>query len=446
MLLSETEINTLYTCLEPIQIGQLYGPFEVDGYSRVQGLSYHFYSNYAIKTEDALDHVLRSINRDPRRGYGWWHQTWIWWCGNTYYRDLWVDDEHLDPQYGAAVFCEERAAVTNLMQVIKNCLDPQGVVDITFNYTGTKTVDVEVYTLSNWFFGGWWSWFDGFYDLEPGESFLVDGSSLAGGILTERIMMRIYDADTGKLLDTQYVRSSGEWFLEVEPGNFYGDFEILSSTLILGNGSEWDEWWGGDSSWWDWFFGFWRWGGEEYRSSSSSRCGWQPEECFDKDEAMEEQLRICSNVTLLKEAIIMLLKADDILARIAYAEAENATVQNASFNDEYMYHLKWAQRYWNRGNTEMKKGMAYNAITSFKRSWKHSILAVKWAIKEPADPDPKDSVLDPCECFDNDDCQDDFSYPWWMHWYIKYSNWGHLKKGENPEFPCEGPGLGTGCY
>ena len=121
---------------------------------------------------------------------------------------------------------EERAAVLNLMEVLKNCLKPVAVRDLTFKYQGAcREVDVEIYTLSSWWFGGW-TWFDAAYDLQPGESFVIDGSSLAGGVLTDRIMMRIYDANYGKLLDTIYVRTSGEWFLEVEPGNIYGAFEI----------------------------------------------------------------------------------------------------------------------------------------------------------------------------------------------------------------------------
>jgi hypothetical protein len=432
-LLSDTEIATIYTCLEPIKVGQRYGDYEVMDFTRLEGTTYHHYSKFALHTEDALDHILRSINRDPRRGYGWWHDVWVWWCGYTYYRDLWVDDSHLDPQFGAAVFCEERAAVMNLMEVIKNCLDVEGVVDLTFNHTGTKKVDVEVYTLSNWFFGGWWTWFDGFYDLMPGDTFFVDGSSLTGGVLTDRIMMRVYDASTGKLLDTIYIRSSGEWFMEVEPGNFYGDFEILASTLLLGDDSEWDDWWGGDSMWWDWFFGFWHW-----EEQGASRCGWEPEECYDAEAAKEEQARICGNVTLLKQVINMLVKADDILARIAWAEAENTTVKNASYADEYKYHVEWAKRYWYRGYDRMRKGRAYDAITDFKNSWRHSMLSMKWALKTTDDPMPDDAVADPCGCFDLSNSEYDFSYPWWMHWYIKYSNWGHLKKCENPEFPCGG--------
>jgi hypothetical protein len=435
VLLDETEIDTLYTCLEPIKIGQKYGPYEVMNFTKLEGLTYHHYSKYAQRTEDALDHVLRSLNRDPRRGYGWWHQAWVWWCGYTFYRDFWIGEERLDPQYGTAVFCEERAAVTALMEVIKNCMDPQAVKDITFNYTGTGEVDVEVYTLSEWFMGGWWSWFDGFYNLKPGDSFKVDGSTLSGGVLTDRIMMRVYNAKTGKLLETIYIRSSGEWFLEVEPGCQYGDLEILASTIILGNNTEWDEWWGGDVLWWDWFFGFWYW---EHSPIYNSRCGWVPEECYDSEAAKEEQERICSNVTKLKQLINMLVIADQILAKVAIEDAEDTTVMNSSYADEYMYHLSWAKRYNARGDSNSEKGRAYEAITDYMRAWRYSVLAMKWAIKNPEDTtDPADEISDPCGCVDCDDFHEQLEYPWWMHWYINWCNWGHLKKGENPSFPCE---------
>jgi hypothetical protein len=148
-LIAENEIDTVYTCLEPIKIGNKYGDFAVVSFTKHKGTTYHFYSNYACKTEDALDHILRSINRDPRRGYGWWHQDWAWWCGYTYYRTLWLDEKRVDPQLGTIVFCEEQQAVLTLMEVLKNCLDPQGVRDITFTNIGDKKIDVEIYTLGS---------------------------------------------------------------------------------------------------------------------------------------------------------------------------------------------------------------------------------------------------------------------------------------------------------
>ena len=51
--------------LEP---GQTYGKYTVLGFGELEGISFQHYSKYALKTEDALDHILRSINKDPRRG------------------------------------------------------------------------------------------------------------------------------------------------------------------------------------------------------------------------------------------------------------------------------------------------------------------------------------------------------------------------------------------
>jgi hypothetical protein len=415
-LVETTDISTVYTCLEPLKIGQKYGPYEVTGFTKHKGTTYHHYSLFAQRTEDALDHILRSLNRDPRRGYGWWHQYWASWCGYTFYRSLWVDNMHLDPQFGAVVFCEEREAVQDLMEVLKNCLDPVGVQDITWQYNGNVKVDVEAYVLSALWWGGW-TWHDGFYDLMPGDSFFLDGSSLANGMLTKRVMLRVYNANTGKLLDTIYVRSSGDWFLEVEPGNIYGAFEILDSTLILEDDSEWDSWFGGEKSWWDWFFGFWYWEHEGFRSS----CGWVPSNCTDPTAAAEEERRICSNASLLKQVINMLVMADYILAMVVYMEAENATVGNAENQDDYMYHLKWAQRYRYRAQDNAKKGRPHRAINDYKKSWKHSNLAIKWALRKTDDPVPG-PLDDPCDIkcadHDDDDCDQKFKGPWWMYVYV----------------------------
>jgi hypothetical protein len=168
--------------------------------------------------------------------------------------------------------------------------------------------------------------------------------------------------------------------------------------LILGDDSEWDTWWGGDSDWWDWFFGFWYWEDEDFRSSG---CGWEPDDCYDKDAAREEQKRLCTNLTIIKQLINMLVKADDMLARVAYSDAENATVLNAENEDEYMYHYKWSKRYWYRGYDNYKKGRPHRAITDFKKAWKHAILATKWANKNPADPTPGGDMADPV----NEDCK-----------------------------------------
>ena len=238
--------------------------------------------------------------------------------------------------------------------------------------------------------------------------------------------MRVYDANYGKLLDTIYVRSSGEWFLEVEPGNVYGAFEILDSTLILGNDTVWDEWWGGDMSWWDWFFGFWYWESEEYRG-----CGWDTESCYDPDAAAEEQARICTNLTLLKQVINMLVIADNLLVRTADSDAENTTVQNASYEDEYMYHLKWAQRYWWRGYDNYKKGRPHRAINDFKKAWKYDIIAMKWALKDPSDPEPGSDMHDPCAncthgCGEQE-CETMIKQPWWMYWYYSWCNECHFR-------------------
>ena len=238
-------------------------------------------------------------------------------------------------------------------------------------------------------------------------------------------MLRVYNANTGALLDTIYVRSSGEWFLEVEPGNIYGDFVIVTSTLLLEDNTEWDDWWGGDANWWDYFFGFWYWENEKFRGGRD--CGWEPEECFDVNASLEEEARVCSNLTALKYVINMLAKADELIARVAHADAEAVTVMNSSFEDEYMYHLKWAQRYWSRGYDSMHKGRPHRAISDFKMAWKYSVIAIKWALQNPGDPEPGSDMDDPCaESGCNKECLKEYEEqvptPWWMYWYYSWTN------------------------
>ena len=230
------------------------------------------------------------------------------------------------------------------------------------------------------------------------------------------------------------MRSSGEWFLEVEPGNLYGDFEITDSTLILSNNTEWDSWWGGDTDWWDWFFGFWSWEQDDFRS-----CGWNITECYDSEAAANEQARICGNLTIIKQVINMLVKADDMIARIAYSDAENVTVLNESYEDEYTYYMKWSKRYWWRGYDNYKKGRPHRAIDDFQMAWKYSVLAIKWALKGAVDPEPsEDDFENPCEdCYvdsnctegcnnETSECEKVISQPWWMYWYFMYCNECHF--------------------
>jgi hypothetical protein len=220
--------------------------------------------------------------------------------------------------------------------------------------------------------------------------------------------------------------------LEVEPGNVYGDFEILDSTLILGNDTEWDTWWGGDSDWWDWFFGFWYWEQDDFRSC------WEPSECTDPVAAAEEKARIGSNLTILKQVINMLVKADDLLASYAYSEAENATVVNSSYQDEYMYHLKWSKRYWYRGMDNDLKGRPHRAINDYKKAWQYSIIATKYAYKAPEDPEPGSNMENPCgDCPGQEDdcgvpeCENVINQPpWWMIFYINYCNICHFENAK----------------
>jgi len=413
-LINTTEIPTLATCIDPMEVGQTYGYYKILGFGKVIGISYHHYSKFALTTEDALDHILRSINKDPRRGYGWWYQIWVWWCGYTHFRELWINDARLDPQFGAVVFCEERWAVRRLMEVVLNCLNPEGVSEIEFEYIGPGTVDIEAYTTSDAWWFTTWKWIHREFDLKNGDSFILNGSMCNSTKLGDRIMFRVYDANTGEQLDIIYVRTSGLWPLEIMPGNIYNEYwKITNSTLISSENSTcWAMW--GDADWWDLYFNFWSYPG-------GSRCGWEVDECYDPVVANQEKTRVCSNITVIWDVIKLLMIADKILANIAHSDAENYTIVNSSYADDYKYHLKMAKRYSYSATSEAKKGRPHHAITDYKSSWKHSILAMKYAFKsneEEIIEEPYDQCNDTCPCM--------YNYPWWMEWYITWCNW------ENP--------------
>jgi hypothetical protein len=417
-LLDETKITTMYSCLNPLAVGQTYGPYKVLGLGEKEGISYHHYSYYALKVEDAIDHILRSINRDPRRGYGWWHQIWVWWCGEWHSRELWINDNLLDPQFGSIVFCEERWAARRLMEVALNCLHAEGVAEMEFEYLGKGTVDVEVYTLKESWWNGSWMWLSREYDLENGDEFTISASARNTSILGPRTMFRVFDADTGETLDVIYIRSSGQWPFEVMPGRIYNElWMITNSTLLIGENYTWWHWWG-DYNWWDMYFDFWSRGDS---GSESKGCGWNVEQCENPKVANEEKERICSNLSAIWEAIVLMVTADKILAMVEYIRAENMTVTNASYANDYKYHMKQSKKYYYQAGRELDRGRPHHAITDYKRAWKNAVMASRYALKRDMQ-DEFEEFFDDC-----DDCyyanQDptypcvDFDYPWWGDWY-----------------------------
>jgi hypothetical protein len=447
-LVSEVEIPTAYSCLYKLQVGQEFGGkhgiWELTDVGELMGTTYFHYSRLARETEDAIDDILFSINKDPRRGYGWWHSHWVFYCGDWYNRELWIDEAHIDPEFGHIVFCEERAAVLHLMSVINNCLKPNGVMNITFKWTGDEKVDIEVYRYNTWWVAwGHWQLMQTFNGTDTNDTFTVDPDGPDDfGPLKPRILIKIHKWSTGELLDAVYIRTSGYWPLEVWPGNMYGYLEITESNLKSNNGDVWRAWYG-DWSWWD------------YYEWEASRCGWDKDEfddgdddptdykkngkddCYDKDGATEEEVRICSNLTSIVMAIKLLARADELLARVAYNDAMDLaqSIGHANNSEEVAYHLKMAKRYLLRGDREAGEGRQFRAITDYKTSWKNSMLASKWALKDHGDDegseDPGDEQLWP----DVDpDCpfvterpggHKDYGWykgPWWLWWYVAFGH------------------------
>jgi hypothetical protein len=114
----------------------------------------------------------------------------------------------------------------------------------------------------------------------------------------------------------------------------------------------------------------------------------------------------------------MLVMADWVIARQALSDAENTTVANASYIDEYNYYIKIAWRYVYAGDREQNKGAPHHAISDYKNSWVHSVMALKYAFKKNAG-DLLGDMYDQCDYT----CPCMYSYPWWMEWYMQWSNW-----------------------
>jgi hypothetical protein len=435
-LIDETTIPTTYSCIDHLEIGDVYGKYEVLGFGEVEGISYQHYSYYALKVEDAMDHILRSINRDPRRGYGWWHQIWVWWCGYWEYRDLWLDDNRLDPQFGSVVFCEERWAAQRLTEVVVNCLHAEGVWEIVFEYIGNKEIDIEVYTLKEDWWNGSWMWIHSEYDITKGETFAINGSMRNGSTkLGLRTMLRVFDSASGEPLDIIYIRSSGEWPLEVRPGNVYGEIlEIADSTLLIGDEyTKWHGWWG-DFNWWDLYF-------LDFYSSrgESARCGWEVDDCYNPKIANEEKARVCSNLTTIWAAMELLILADKVIAMGAYSDAENMTVTNATYAVDYLYNIKQSKRHYYQAGREQAMGRPAYAITEYKLAWKYAILAMRFAYKRDSSHEFEEMYDECYDCYYccEDPCYPsvDMEYPWWVDWYQDYCNWSKVSgKGRSKGF------------
>ena len=61
-LIDETTIPTTYSCIDHLEIGDVYGKYEVLGFGEVEGISYQHYSYYALKVEDAMDYQADVLN------------------------------------------------------------------------------------------------------------------------------------------------------------------------------------------------------------------------------------------------------------------------------------------------------------------------------------------------------------------------------------------------
>jgi hypothetical protein len=93
-----------------------------------------------------------------------------------------------------------------------------------------------------------WNLTDTFSAVESGDQIFIgfDGDIPNSSIyeLGKRVLIRVHKYSTGELLDAVYIRTSGFWPLEVEPGNMYGHLKIMSTAFrtCYGNIIFWGSW------------------------------------------------------------------------------------------------------------------------------------------------------------------------------------------------------------
>jgi len=85
---------------------------------------------------------------------------------------------------------------------------------------------------------------------------------------------------------------------------------------------------------------------------------------------------------LFYESIVLkIVKADELIARVALDDAENTPVQNSIFQDNVDYKLSKATKYINFANDHVENSDFSRAILDFKMSWQYSQCAIKLANK-----------------------------------------------------------------
>jgi hypothetical protein len=93
------------------------------------------------------------------------------------------------------------------MEVVLNCLHPEGVEMVEFKYLGKDGVDIEAYTLQDSWWNGTWMWIHREYNIQNGDTFSLDGSMKNSTMLGKRTMFRVFDHSTGDPLDIVYIRT-----------------------------------------------------------------------------------------------------------------------------------------------------------------------------------------------------------------------------------------------
>ena len=87
-----------------------------------------------------------------------------------------------------------------------------------------------------------------------------------------------------------------------------------------------------------------------------------------------------SDETIFESVTYKLVKADELIARVAILEAENTPVKTPKFQLYLDYELAKAHEYLANATAETENYP--KALLYYWKSWKHAQKAIKWANKE----------------------------------------------------------------
>ncbi|MFX1511400.1 MAG: PKD domain-containing protein, partial [Promethearchaeota archaeon] len=91
--------------------------------------------------------------------------------------------------------------------------------------------------------------------------------------------------------------------------------------------------------------------------------------------------RMYAALPVLESTIFKLVKADELIVRVAFADAESTTVQNPKWQTKVDHMLMKTREFMTKAAEKVEEEHFATAICHYKVAWKFSQQAIKWATK-----------------------------------------------------------------